>query len=363
MPADLITQLELAGELLDQLAPPLTIDEIVPASDRPSLGPTHDAQPVTPVEADGNASTRRSASSLTWLRVAAATLLVAGGAVALLLREPDDSDEAGTTATTAVTNSTPATSDELPLDPRSTEDWPPDAFPAGAVLRVSEPLGPYGHVWVYDIPSDGSVCVVRKTIDGYAGCSVTDAETYRTGQAWALEGDPQSSSAVLWGLAPVDMPITVTAGDATASSGPSGIWYLAFPAGTRSFTIVTPTATYPLSVTSQPLPTTTSPSDTSTPSPQNSSLPDPRIETGLAIGDTADPSATPPAPQVRADGTIDLEGMPVWITVSGIDGRVVGYAKTADLYGPASPPAEGVIIYDENLTPIGRITGNGVVLD
>lgn len=88
---------------------------------------------------------------------------------------------------------------------------------------------------------------------------------------------------------------------------------------------------------------------------------DPLAVTGVAIGDTIDSSTAPVLPRTRADGTIDLDGMPVWTPV-GLSDVVAGYVKTADLFRASRPPADGVIVYDEQGQPIGRLTADGVVL-
>jgi CO/xanthine dehydrogenase Mo-binding subunit len=48
---------------------------------------------------------------------------------------------------------------------------------------------------------------------------------------------------VLWGLAPVDLPVTVAAGDTVVASDENGLWYMEFPPDASGFTIQTPTAT------------------------------------------------------------------------------------------------------------------------
>jgi hypothetical protein len=257
MPVDLIPQLEMAGRLLDRLAPPLTIDDVAPIDDRRAADPVERPDEAVTVELAALRPHSSQSWRTTWFGVAAASALVVAGVAALSRRDSDSAVPQPSASGPSVASTDLEAGDGLPVDPRFTVDWPADAFPAGAVLRLSAELGRFGQVWVYDAPATGEVCVVRQTDDGYSGCSEFNAETYLSGQAWSLEGVPQSQAgAVLWGLAPVDLPVTVVAGDTVVASDANGLWYMEFPPDASGFTIQTPTATYTPDVVLEPVQTT-----------------------------------------------------------------------------------------------------------
>jgi hypothetical protein len=249
MPADVIDQLGMAGELLDRVVRPVTFEDVVGAGADRSVRSPVDARPRTLIELAGadRTSDERGQRGFRRFIGAAAASIIGIGVLGVSWRGLN------TTSTDEPATGVPSLTSEVVeaglVDPRENGDWPADAFPADAVLRFTAPLGRHGQLWVYDLRTSGGVCTVRVSSDGKEGCGVFDAATYDSGQAWALQGDPASSAGtLLWGVVPPSLRVTVTAGDTTVTADDDGLWFLEFPDDANEFTITTPTSGATISV-------------------------------------------------------------------------------------------------------------------
>lgn len=245
MATDVTTQLLVAGRLLDQLAPPLTVAELTDQLDRRRGDSSFDLHTLN-VEREGpmKPDTQRRRAFVGAAAVAAAAVLM--GALALLVgRSPGQQT---TDVATASSSTTPSSTG----NPLPELDMPPGAVPADAALRFATSLGD-GDLWVYDSASTAQVCFLHRTnsADGF-GC--IDQDTYRSGLGWSLEGTP--GSWLLWGITPSSNPVTVAVGNTTTTSDTNGVWFIVPPADATSFTITTATDVTTFEIATSPVGTT-----------------------------------------------------------------------------------------------------------
>ena len=232
MPADLLTQLEALGHLLDRTVEPVTIDELTRTTTS-SNAPAANGAVLLEVHAPDNVDSGRR-----WLPrlvgVAAAALLIGGGIVALIARESHP--DSGNTATT--------------LGPQTTtidHAVPLTLFPAGSVLRFSSALDGTGTIEVYDTADHTQVCAVIRADGGtWGGCF--DTTIFDTGQAWSYVGQGADATQRLVGITPTNIGFHATVAGKTLTPDTNGLWYTTVQPGTPNFTITTNqgTSQYPL---------------------------------------------------------------------------------------------------------------------
>lgn len=254
MPADLIEQLAGAARVLDRLAPPVTLDELTTAEQREADRSSVASARVPLDQAVGRSSTRRSLQPVA--AVAAALVVTVGGLAALGSRntaDPADPAASGPAPAETVGTVQPSVLDPITSGAIAT-DLSDGALPDDLVVRFGAELADASQIWVYDSASTDQVCFVRVAGDTQsAGC--VDPTTYQTGITWSLEGT--GTAALLWGLTPPSIPVTVMIGDRTIESDSNGLWYTAVPADATSFTITTPTGATTVPIVTTPVATTT----------------------------------------------------------------------------------------------------------
>lgn len=153
MPADVIAQLETAARVLDQLTPPVTLDELT-STPTPNSG----TSALVRVEVlDGSDVPPAGPRPFRAVAVIAAAVIVVISGLAVL-----SGRDSGDRSSTAPTGPGPnGTSQPSTLDPLARGAIAAEALPDDVVLRFGAQLADTSEIWVYDSASTDQVCVVR----------------------------------------------------------------------------------------------------------------------------------------------------------------------------------------------------------
>ena len=231
MPAEVVEQLKILRDLLDELAPPVTIEDLSRIRSETRTAP--EIVDVIHLSSPGLTLIRQHWPKRVVGMVAAVAAVVVGLAA---LGRQDVATSPGPSGGVQATADEPQSSTTLV----SIESLG-DVIPAGSSLRVTKELPGAGTVSLYDAPGGSQTCMVVNFDDGgtSGGCaSQSDIDTGHV-YSYTQHSHSRSDPALLLGVTATNIGFHATVNGTDVTPDDDGIWFALVPLGTSDFTIST----------------------------------------------------------------------------------------------------------------------------
>jgi hypothetical protein len=236
MPAELLEQLRALGDVLDEVAPAVRVDELAGLST--ITGPIGTVAPATVTTDPGPTHYQARWLVRVTAAIAAVVAIVAIAAMITSREGSDGSNGSPTSASASVQTTTPAVLNPNDVEPGS--KWlATAAVPGGTVEVVQSPDGQGICLWfTWGVPVYTAI-VNGVATDGHAVSYCTDANLVATGRLYTVFRPSNTERGVLIGFTATDIGFTADVAGTKIRPDSHGLWYAPEPTGSTTFSIST----------------------------------------------------------------------------------------------------------------------------